>query len=83
MPGFLGFLSLSRGHVIRRDDNRPTDSHQGTQRMTRTLTTAVLVLAISLALAGCASTPTDPDGVGELPWNTPASWEGQFLGVPY
>jgi len=49
---------------------------------------SLLVVLISgllvLTGAGCRflDTPADSD-VGELPWNTPAGWEGQILGLPY
>ena len=36
----------------------------------------VLVLLCLLAAAGCATTPEDYGDEGDLPWATPAAWEG-------
>lgn len=47
-------------------------------------TMSLLLLFALLLLAGCA-TPTYEDGTAreysDMPWNTPASWEGT-LGIP-
>ena len=44
----------------------------------------VLTVVILLAASGCRMVSEgDGDGVEELPWNMPASWEGQILGIPY
>lgn len=44
----------------------------------------LLILAVTglalLGAAGCSTTDANDD---ELPWNTPAGWEGQTIGVPY
>jgi hypothetical protein len=38
----------------------------------------LILLAISLALVGCASKdPASQDSVSSIPWNRPQSWEGQ------
>ena len=39
------------------------------------------VLALAL-LAGCVS-EKEVNAQGRLPWNAPAAWEGQTLGVPF
>jgi uncharacterized protein YceK len=46
------------------------------------------MIAIATALllsAGCASIFREegPSDGSQLPWNTPASWEGQGIGMPY
>lgn len=39
---------------------------------------ALLLLAATVALGGCASQKQDdPDQVSTIPWNRPESWEGQ------
>jgi uncharacterized protein YceK len=46
----------------------------------------VIVALVTLLLAaGCASIFRDegPSDGNQLPWNTPASWEGQGIGMPY
>jgi len=40
---------------------------------------AVLLAILTVVLTSCV-TPNDQDS--SLPWNAPASWEGQNLGVP-
>jgi PBP1b-binding outer membrane lipoprotein LpoB len=43
-----------------------------------------ILIFLAVALGGCA-TPTYEDGtprdVSDMPWNTPASWEGS-VGIP-
>jgi hypothetical protein len=50
----------------------------------RALRLLALVGALLLA-AGCASLVRDegPSDGDQLPWNTPAGWEGQGVGLPY
>jgi hypothetical protein len=46
----------------------------------------LLLLALSLCFAGCRAL-IGPEGEQAAedakPWNQPAAWEGQVLGVPY
>ena len=43
----------------------------------------VITLLCALALlAGCVS-EKEVNAQGRLPWNAPAAWEGQTLGVPF
>ncbi len=43
----------------------------------------VLTLLCALTLlAGCVS-EKEVNTQGRLPWNAPAAWEGQTLGVPF
>jgi len=43
----------------------------------------VITLLCALALlAGCVS-DKEVNAQGRLPWNAPAAWEGQTLGVPF
>jgi len=46
---------------------------------------SLILLAILLLGAGCASIlrEQEPTRGDQLPWNTPANWEGQGLGLPY
>jgi starvation-inducible outer membrane lipoprotein len=45
---------------------------------------AALLGLLFLGLAGCASLPAEEQGAGnQLPWNSPAGWEGTTIGVPY
>ena len=42
-----------------------------------------LVVVVGFA-SGCRTASEEPgDNLDQLPWNTPASWEGQIIGVPY
>ncbi len=44
---------------------------------------ALLTALVLLALAcGCASAGREP-ATDNMPWNTPAAWEGGVLGIPY
>lgn len=45
----------------------------------------LLLLAGLLLAVGCASILREEEspGSGQLPWNTPAGWEGQGVGLPY
>ena len=46
---------------------------------------ALCIAAAILLATGCRSF-WQPGGEGateQLPWNTPASWEGEIIGVPY
>jgi len=40
-----------------------------------------LVAVVGLACGCRTAGPGENDD--QLPWNTPASWEGQIIGVPY
>ncbi len=52
--------------------------------MKRLLLATVCVGFLLVAGTGCRTTlPEDEQTVEELPWNSPAGWEGQTLGVPY
>lgn len=44
----------------------------------------VALLALLILCGGCASIVREEDdsGGGEMPWNTPAGWEGQGVGIP-
>lgn len=52
--------------------------------MKRALRLIALIAAL-LAAAGCASIfrEEEPTDGNQLPWNTPANWEGQGVGLPY
>ena len=50
--------------------------------MTARLKFCALVLLLLAAAAAFTSCVTPVDYSGSLPWNAPASWEGQNLGVP-
>lgn len=39
----------------------------------------ILLVTVAMVMTSCV-TPVDQDG--SLPWNAPATWEGQNLGVP-
>ena len=45
----------------------------------------VALVAALLSVAGCASIFREepPADGNQLPWNTPANWEGQGIGLPY
>jgi len=45
-------------------------------------TVVFFVLCVLLLLAGCVS-EKEVSAQGRLPWNAPAAWEGQTLGVPF
>jgi hypothetical protein len=54
------------------------------QASMRRLLILSLALLIGILAGGCATLCSDEDdGVDEKPWNAPAGWEGQTLGVPY
>jgi starvation-inducible outer membrane lipoprotein len=45
---------------------------------------AALLGVLFLGLSGCVSLPAEEQGNGnQLPWNSPAGWEGTTIGVPY
>ncbi len=44
------------------------------------------LIALVLTCSGCLSTPPGDGGKDSqtpLPWNSPAAWEGQVIGLPY
>jgi uncharacterized protein YceK len=45
----------------------------------------IALLAALLLASGCASIFREeaPSDGNQLPWNTPAGWEGQGIGLPY
>ncbi len=47
-----------------------------------------LALAFSVLVSGCATmdnilSDESEDGVDSMPWNTPAGWEDEVIGLPY
>ena len=48
----------------------------------RSIKKVVLVILLSLPLAGC-SVLEDDEYVDDKPWSRPASWENQGLNIPY
>ena len=53
--------------------------------MKRTLALVVVLVLTMWGVCGCGTLlESDPDNAtDEQPWNRPADWEGQILGVPY
>ena len=49
----------------------------------------LLITALSALFSGCAlvdsvlSDEGDEEGVDNMPWNTPAGWESEVIGLPY
>jgi len=53
-------------------------------KMKRIAVLLALAGLIALSASGCRLlTEADENAVDQLPWNTPATWEGQIIGVPY
>ncbi len=49
----------------------------------RTIVGFMLVIGLIGMLSGCATVDSPQDG-GNLPWNSPAQWEGSMpMGAPY
>gem|GEM_PF-5315369 len=42
-----------------------------------------LGLLLLVVGTGCRTPASGDSGADELPWNSPASWEGRTLGAPY
>jgi len=54
--------------------------------MKRALTQMVLamgLLIICVVGGGCRTVDSETENIDTKPWNTPAGWEGQLMGVPY
>ncbi|MBT3380069.1 MAG: hypothetical protein HN742_22600 [Lentisphaerae bacterium] len=51
--------------------------------MKRLLVAMLLATVTAVLSCGCRTVPEDENAVDQLPWNTPAGWEGQVIGVPY
>lgn len=52
--------------------------------MKRAILALLLAATTALLSTGCRTVAEDDENaVDQLPWNTPASWEGQVIGVPY
>lgn len=51
-------------------------------RFLRGLVGVCLVIGCAL-LVSCRTVENDTEGLETQPWNTPAGWEGQIMGVPY
>lgn len=52
--------------------------------MKRAILALLLAATTALLGAGCRTVAEDDSNAADqLPWNTPASWEGQVIGVPY
>lgn len=49
----------------------------------------LLLLAFATVFTGCSivdnllSDEGDEEGVDNMPWNTPAGWEDEVIGLPY
>ncbi len=44
---------------------------------------AVLLLLTVVLASGCRTVPGTDADMDVQPWNTPAAWEGQGIGMPY
>lgn len=53
--------------------------------VTRVIRSLSLGLFLLLLVCGCRSILREEEGEGGdgLPWNSPAGWENQVIGVPY
>ncbi|MEY3001560.1 MAG: hypothetical protein RL648_1774 [Verrucomicrobiota bacterium] len=52
------------------------------KRNPKTIWTILLTCAAMLALSGCASLLEEDPNEQQIPWATPANWEGQLPGMP-
>lgn len=52
------------------------------KRSTSSLITFLSICIAMLALSGCASLLEEDPNEQQIPWATPANWEGQLPGMP-